>query len=231
MIMQKLFGNVDFVKVYIDDIIIFSTSLEKHLQHIQAVLQILAKANLKLNPQKCQWVSSKIKILGHVVSKDKIEMDDDKITSISERKAPKTVKQVQEFLGLTGYYRSFIKNYSNIAAPLLSLLLANNKFIWTNECEQAFDKLKLALISKPILRQPDFNLDFILYTDASILGLGAILAQKDSDGKEYVCYYASRTLKPLEKHYGITEIECLAVLWAVNKFYVFSLRPSLHGCN
>ena len=125
-------------------------------------------------------------------------MDPDKIEAIQKRIASRTVKQVsiQEFFGLTGYYRSFIRVYAKTAASILSLLKSDIKFVCSDECNIAFEKLEKCLVTNPILRQPNFGLPFILYTDASILGHGAILAQKDNK-KEYVCYYASRSLKTL----------------------------------
>ncbi|CAF1103419.1 unnamed protein product [Brachionus calyciflorus] len=146
-----------------------------------------------------------VEIVGHIVSKNDISMDPAKIEAKKNRVAPKNVKQLQQFIGLCNYYRRFIKDFAKIATPLFKLLQKD-------------------LVSRPTLRLPDLNRPFILYTDSSGYALGAILTQKDDDGNEYVCAYASRILKNAEVNYGITEKECLAVVWAI-KFY----RVYLYG--
>ena len=137
MIMQRLLGHLHFTKVYIDDIIIYSENLD-HFGHIGQVIKILRSENLRLNPDKCQWLCTEIKVLGLVVSVGQTSIDPDKIEAIQKRIAPRTVKQVQEFLGLTGYYRSFIRDFAKIAAPILSLLKSDIKFVWSDECNTAF---------------------------------------------------------------------------------------------
>ena len=220
-IMQQVLGNRPYVEIYLDDITIYSKSFDEHIEHIKLVANALKQANLKIKPSKCKWVCNKINILGHVVSGGTVAMDLDKIKAIEQRVPPKTLKQLQQFLGLCNYYRKFIKDYSIIATPLTKLLRADAKFVWLDEQAEAFNKLKLALTSYPVLRQPDFSQQFLIYTDASYNCLGAILAQKDSDGKDYVCAYASRTLKDNEINYTTSEKECLAVVWAIKKFRVY----------
>ena len=156
---------------------------------------------MKLNPEKCEFFK--------------------KIEKVKNWPEPKKVKEIQQFLGLCGYYRKFVKDFAKIAAPMINLVKRETKWSWDQEVKNSFEKLKEALISYPILQQPDFNREFILYTDASGLAVGAILSQKDDEGNEYVCHYASRTLKGPECHYGISEKECLAVLWAVKLFRVY----------
>ncbi|CAF1023540.1 unnamed protein product, partial [Brachionus calyciflorus] len=132
-------------------------------------------------------------------------MDPAKVRAIVDKKPPKNVKQVQEFLGATNYYRVFIKNYESIAHPLYNLLKKDVKFNWGLEHDKAFGKLKEILISEPVLRQPDYKRKFILHTDASGYAMGAILAQIDDNGNEYVVSYLSRLLKGAEKNYSSTE--------------------------
>jgi len=134
---------------------------------------------------------------------------------------PKTVKQVQQLMGIFNYYREFIKDFAKISSPIYHLLKKDTIWDWTSTCQNAFQTLIDKLIQEPILRHPDFNRDFILFTDASNLALGAILSQHDDNGKEYVCSYASRLLKNEECNYGITEKECLAVLWAIKHFRIY----------
>ncbi|CAF1137087.1 unnamed protein product, partial [Brachionus calyciflorus] len=181
-------------------------------------------ANLKINAEKCTWCAQFLKVLGHIVSKNDISMDPAKIEAIKNRGAPKIVKQLQQFIGLCNYYRRFINDFAKIATPLFKLLQKDVKWIWSEECEASFLCLKEKLVSRPTLRLHDLKRPFILYTDMSGYALGAILTHKDDDGNEYVCAYASRILKNAEINYGITEKECLAVVWAI-KFY----RVYLYG--
>ena len=147
-----------------------------------------------------------------------MKTDPEKIKIIKEWKEPKNIKQIQQFLGLCGYYRKFIQDFSKIARSLYNLLKKEKKWIWTKECQDAFEELKEKLINHPILGIVDFTKEFKLYTDASGYALGAILAQIGKDDKEHVLQYASRLLKGAEINYGITEKECLAVIWAIKHF-------------
>ena len=214
-------GDLPFVKVYLDDITIHSNSFEEHMEHVKIVFERLSKAGLKLNKEKCTWFSSSIKLLGHIVSSKGIEMDTEKVRAINEMPYCRNVKQVQQFLGLCGYYRKFVKDFAKIAAPLYELIKKKSVFNFDLACQVAFDKLKENLMKQPILRQPVPDRKFTLYTDASGFALGAILSQKDENGKEYVCGYISRLLKGAEVHYGITEKECLAVVWAIKYYRIY----------
>ena len=220
-LMHIILGELSFVDIYLDDITIHSSTFSEHLKHIELVMKKLNEVNLKINLEKCTWCTSEVKILGHLVSHNQFKMDPKKINAISEWNAPKNVKQTQQFLGLANYYRRFVKDFSKIAAPMFNLLKKDTPFVFNKECEEAFEKLKLALTSSPILRPPDFNREFFLYTDASGYALGAVLGQKDDDGNEYVVAYASRMMKGAEVHYGITEKECLGVIFAVKNFRVY----------
>jgi hypothetical protein len=148
-------------------------------------------------------------------------MDPEKIQTVKERLPPRNVKQVQQFLGICNYYRRFVKYFSKIASPIFALLGKDVRFEWTKECQEAFEKLKTALTSYPVLRQPAMDKTFILHTDASGFAIGAILSQKDDENKEYVCSYASRMLKKAELNYGITEKECLPVVYGIKAFRIY----------
>ena len=220
-IMFQALGSLSFVKIYLDDITIHSETFEQHIQHVQQTLDHLNSANLKLNGAKCNWFAQEIKLLGYIVNTKGITMDPKKIDSIQSMLPPKNVKQVQQFLGMVNYYRRFIKNFAKIAQPLVNLIKKDTPFQWTDVCLSAFEQLKTALLSFPILRQPNLARQFMVYTDASGYALGAILSQRDSKKNEYVCLYASRLLKGAELHYGITEKECLAVVWAIKQFRIY----------
>jgi hypothetical protein len=207
------------VLVYIDDIIIFSKTFEEHLKHLNEVFARLAEANIVLKPSKCKLFQERVVYLGHVISKDGIAIDESKLEPVKNFPTPKNVKSIQKFLGLVGYYRKFIKDFSKIAHPLFQLLKKNVKFNWSNECDEAFKILKNKLIEAPILVLPNFDKPFQLFTDASGTGLGAVLEQ---DGK--VVAYISRSLKPSEKNYTVYEKEALALVWSIKK-----LKQYLHG--
>ena len=207
-----------FILVYLDDINIHSQTFEEHLEHLQKVFEKLHKVGLKLNPEKCNLFWNKLPFLGYIITAEGISSDPSTVERVKNFFQPRTVKQLKSFLELAGYYRKFIKGFSQIASPLFKLLRNNITFVWTQEQEKAFQELKHKLTSAPILIYPDFTRKFYLYTDASDNGLGAVLAQHDADGKERVIAYASVTLKPSEKNYSTTEKEALAVVWAVRQF-------------
>ncbi|UYV69914.1 hypothetical protein LAZ67_7001174 [Cordylochernes scorpioides] len=208
---------------YLDDVVIFADNFPDHLRRLEVVLNCFKRAGLKLNPGKCSFGASNIKILGHQVNKDGIRPDDDKIKAVSQFPIPKNLQQLRSFLGLSSYYRRFIKNYADIARPLNLLLSKGTKFQWNTDQERAFQKLKNALTSKPVLGHFDDDAPTELHTDASGYGIGAVLAQKQGNGEKVIAY-ASRTLLKSEKNYSTTERECLAIVWAIGKF-----RPYLFG--
>jgi predicted aspartyl protease len=201
-IMKAIFGNSPFVEVYIDDVIVHSKSFSEHVEHLKITFDKLKQHNLRVSRCKCTLGRSEIKILGHIVTDHDIKMDPEKIQSIKDWKSPGSVNQLQQFLGICGYYRRFVKEFAKIAAPLYNLLKKDKKWEWPNECETAYQTLKERLISYPIIRKPNLSRPFIIYTDASTIALGAVLAQRD-EGGEYACQFASRLLKGAERHYTI----------------------------
>ena len=190
--------NDHFTAVYMDDIIVYSRTFEDHLQHLKKVFQLLEKAKLKCGADKCSFCRTKIPFLGHIITPEGIKPNEALTTKVKDFPAPQNVTAIQSFLGLSGYYRQFIKNYAKIALPLTRLTRKNTPFEWTQECQEAFEHLKQQLVSEPILQFPDFEQHFVFYTDASDFGLGAVLAQRLQNGKETVIEYASRTLNSPE---------------------------------
>lgn len=218
--MDRLFGEAfePFVFVYLDDIIVISETFEQHLEILSKVFDRLIEAGLTINRDKCKFCLPELKYLGFVVNQSGLFVDPDKVKAITEIPAPKNTRQVRRFVGMASWYRRFIPNFSTITAPITSLLKKNKKFVWNDECQNSFQKIKDCLISPPILTCPDFNLPFCVQTDASAYGLGAVLTQKDSEGHERVICYASRTLTRQERNYTTTERECLGVIYAIEKF-------------
>ncbi|MCG8624860.1 MAG: hypothetical protein MJE68_23035, partial [Proteobacteria bacterium] len=190
------------------------------------VFDRLRKAGLRLKPKKCLLLRKEVPYLGHVISKEGIRPDPAKTVKVQQFPTPVDVTKVRQFLGLASYYRRFIPGFAQIAAPLHALTKKNAVFHWTPECDSAFSKLKELLTTPPVLSYPVFGpqCEFVLETDASGVGLGAILAQKQVDGSTHPIAYASRTLDSHERNYGISELETLALVWAVRYF-----RPYLLG--
>ena len=202
---------------YLDDIIVFSSTWEKHLARLRQVFERLKHANLKLGAEKCAFAAKKVSYLVHQVTEEGLLPDSALLAAIRELPPPKTASKVCSFLGLAWYYRRYVKNFAAIAGPLHALTKKDEVFHWSADCQSVFDRLKMLLTTSPITAFPDFSQSFRLYTDASTTGLGAILAQV-REGKERIICCASRSLNQAEKAYPATKLECLAIVWAVAKF-------------
>jgi len=178
-LMNKILDNIidDFVYVYIDDLVIFSFTFLEHLHHLRQVFDRLRAAGITVNPAKCQFCRTKVKLLGHVISESGIEKDPSHIKAIQEFPVPSCIKSLRRFLGLAGWCREFIKDFSNIAAPLFDLTKKGVKFNWTHLHQSSFNKIKEGIVEDITLAIPDYDLPFILRTDASDKGLGAVLCQ------------------------------------------------------
>uniref|UniRef100_A0A803JFV2 Gypsy retrotransposon integrase-like protein 1 n=1 Tax=Xenopus tropicalis TaxID=8364 RepID=A0A803JFV2_XENTR len=197
--------------VYLDDIIVIGRTWDEHLQRLSCVLQKLKEAKLKVKPSKCKLFCEKVRYLGHVISSAGVEPDPEKVTTITQWPVPQNIKELRSFLGLASYYRKFIEGFAHIADPLHKLAEKGAKFIWSKACGDAFLELKRRLLSAPIMAYPDPQLPFILDTDASETGIGAVLSQIQ-DGHERVISYASRALTKPERKYATTRKELLAVV-------------------
>ena len=205
---------------YLDDIIVFSSTWAEHIERLRAVFERLRRANLKLGAHKCNLAAREVSFLGYKVTPEGLEPEPKLMEAISKLPPPINVAEVRSFLGLVGYYRRFVKRFSDKAAPLNALLHKEQVWKWTPECQNAFETLKGEIASRPVSAYPDFSKPFRLYTDASNIGLGAILAQRQQ-GKEKIICCASRTLNNAESNYSTTKKECLAVVWGVQIFRPF----------
>ena len=210
--------------VYLDDVIVLGRTFKEHLGNLKSVLQRFSEAGLRLKPSKCSFFQSKVQYLGHIISREGVEPDPAKIEKIASWPVPTSVRETQQFLGFAGYYRRFVKDYAHIARPLHRLTERPANFVWTDDCQDAFEKLRCHLTSPPILVYPDFQRQFILDTDASNTGIGGVLSQKDEDGRERVIAYGSRLLTKPERRYCVTRRELLAVVSFTGQF-----RPYLVG--
>ncbi|GFW20727.1 retrovirus-related Pol polyprotein from transposon 297 [Trichonephila clavipes] len=175
IILKLVIGR--FVSVYMDDVIITSPSFNEHLDHLNQVFTLLRDAGLTLNKEKCHFARDKLKYLGLVISKEGIETDNSKVKAITEMKPPKNSKEVSKFLGMAGWYQKFIPKYADMCEPLYRLKKKGAKFNWSTEAQDSFDKIKRALTEAPVLQLPNFTEQFNLFTDASGVGIGAVLKQ------------------------------------------------------
>ena len=229
MVDRLLDGTGEFSDAYIDDIVVYSQSWEEHMDHLRLVLQRLRLAGLTVKTRKCQLGTNKCVYLGYVIGNGEVRPESSKLKAVQEFSVPHTKKGVRAFLGLTGYYRRFIPDYASIACPLTDLTRKSqpsNNVQWSLECDTAFKKLKQALCSNPVLRGPNFDLRFYLQTDASERGIGTVLSQVDSNGKDHPVAFFSKKLLPREQRYSTIEKECLAIKKGIQVFRTYLMgRP------
>ena len=232
-LMQNCLGklNLTYCLIYLEDVIIFSKMPEEHLQRMCVVFNHLQEHGLKLKPSKCDVFKSEINYLAHHVSKKAVLPSKKNLESIAQCPPPDTYTKVKSFVGLVGHYRHFIKGFVRIAAPLYDLTSDDNKdkksehVDLSPEAHEAFDRLKAACLQAPILAFPDFNKPFLLETDASGRGLGAVLSQKQADGWYHLIAYASPIMNETEQRYHSNKQEFLALKWAIMEQFHEYLSP------
>ena len=211
---------------YLDDIIKFSSTPEKHLERLRLVFERFCAHNLKIHPDKCDFFWTKVHFLGHIVSNDGLEVDPSKIEAVEKFPVPRSQTEVESCLGLASYYRRFLPKFAEIARPLHKASERSTKFEWTPEAQDAFESLKLKLTSTPILALLCLKEPFILYTDASQFAMGAVLAQMQ-DGKVRAIYYASKSLSKSPTKYSATRLELLALVTFTRHFRHYLLGQKL----
>lgn len=215
---------VDLV-VYLDDIVVFASTLEEHRRRLEALLDRLEKSGLKIKPEKCKILPQKLELLGRVVTKDGISVDPKKIKVINEWPPPSNVHELRSFLGHAWYHQNFIHKYSEITAPLRHLEQKGTEFKWSNEAHKAFQKIKDAHMSAEVLAFPNYDLPLIIDTDASEEGIGALISQVQEDGSERPIAYAARPLRGAQcTIYTVYVKEMLALGWALEYF-----EPYIYG--
>ena len=226
-LMGVVLGDLTFeaLLIYLDDIIIFSNDFDTHCERLEVVFNRLRQHGLKLKPSKCHLLRDEVKFLGHIISAQGIQVDQEKVRALETWAAPKSVREVRQVLGFMSYYRRFVPRFAHLARPLHALVGNGGKarfaepFRWSDDCQHAFEELKRSLMNPPVLAYPDFSLPFILTTDGSLQGLGAVLSQKQG-GVEYVIAFASRGLRGAEKNdknYSAFKLELLALKWAMTE--------------
>ncbi|KAL0154966.1 hypothetical protein M9458_049229, partial [Cirrhinus mrigala] len=208
-----------FIYVYLDDILIFSSSLQEHVQHVRRVLQRLLENGLFVKAEKCDFHAQSVPFLGYIVSAEGMRMDPEKIKAVVDWPSPDSRKALQRFLGFANFYRRFIRNYSQLAAPLTALTSPRTAFRWSDAAEAAFANLKRRFVSAPILVTPDPSRQFVVEVDASEVGVGAVLSQRSpSDDKMHPCAFFSHRLSSAESNYDIGNRELLAVKLALEEW-------------
>uniref|UniRef100_A0A1B6H681 RNA-directed DNA polymerase n=1 Tax=Homalodisca liturata TaxID=320908 RepID=A0A1B6H681_9HEMI len=226
--MNKILGELRFTctLAFLDDIIVYSKTLEEHYMHLKQVLECLKKNNLTVNPEKVKFCYNEIKFLGHLVSKDTIRMDPDRTRTLLESPRPRDKKGIARFIGMTSYFSKFIPNYAEIAHPLNEMRKKSSKFVWDQKCQESFDKLKRAVTRPPVLAIPDFNKEFTVQCDASDKALGSCLLQEADNGHLKPVAYYSRKFNESEVKLTTYQKEALAVVCSINKFRNFlEMRP------
>ncbi|WVZ52113.1 hypothetical protein U9M48_003203 [Paspalum notatum var. saurae] len=224
-LMNSVFMNEldKFVVVFIDDILVYSKNEKEHEEHLRIVLSRLREHKLYAKFSKCAFWLKEVAFLGHILSAKGVAVDPSKVEDVLNWKQPQTVTEIRSFLGLAGYYRRFIKDFSKIAKPMTALTQKNAKFAWSPKCEEAFGTLKKLLTSAPVLAQPDITKPFDVYCDASGSGLGCVLMQ---EGR--VIAYASCQLRKHEVNYPTHDLELLAVVYALKKWRHYLLGNTCH---
>ena len=220
-LMDKIIEGLHNVRVYIDDLIIFNSSWESHIKTLHSLFDRLNQFDLTVNLAKSEFGKAQLSYLGHMVGGGCVAPLTSKVDDILQMPEPQTKKQVQRFLGMTGYYRNFCPNYAQVAAPLTALTSSKTTFSWTKECQRAYEQLKKLLMAAPVLHVPDFSRPFMLHVDASDVGVGGVLLQSADDGVAHPVSYFSKKLKPYQKHYSTIEKEALALLSAIEKFEIY----------
>ena len=222
---QRLMDNLlmdqrEAADAYIDDVTVANVTFDDHLRDLRKLFSSLRQAGLKVKPRKTHIGMEHVDLLGHHVGQGLIRPDAAKVNAVFNWPQPKTKSELRSFLGLVGYYRKFVPDFSELTSSLYDLLKKNmpEQLIWNSSLVYVFNSLKKLLCSEPVLLAPNFSKEFTLQTDASKNGLGAVLSQLDGNGADHPVAYASRKLRPAEKNYSTIEQECLAIKWAVDKF-------------
>ncbi len=218
------------IRCYVDYVVIFSKTTEEHGSHLGNVFAILKNNGLRLRIKKCSFMQQSVELFGHIVDKNGVHVDEQKVEKVRDAIPPTTRKELRSFLGLASYYRRFIPGFARITRPLNENASGNVKFVWSENMQAAFEELKVNLTSDSALAYPDYEKPFVVCTDASSKAVGAVLSQVDEDGRDYPIHYASRALSSAESNYSAFERKALDVAFALKKFrhYLISTKFKLY---
>ena len=230
LLINMIITGLDNCKACIDDAIIYSEEWDQQIKTIREFFERLSKAKLTINLAKSEFCHANLTFLGHVVGQGQVKPAEAKVKAISDFPVPTCKRQLMRFLGMAGYYRNFCDNFSVIAELLTNLLSKRTKFIWTNDCQKAFDILKAILKNEPVLLAPNFAKEFKMAVDASDTGAGSVLMQEGGSGVDHRISYFSKKFKKHQKNYSTIEKECLSLILAFQHFEVyltFSSSPTV----
>lgn len=219
-LMNMVVAGLEGVAVYLDDVVVFSDTWDDHIKRIGALFCRLAEAHLTVNLAKCEFARATVTYLGRVVGQGQVRPVDAKVRAVLQFPVPTTKKELMRFLGLVGYYRAFCKNFSTVVARLTDLLKGTVKFIWSDQCQEAFENVRTLLCCAPVLAAPRLDEPFKLEVDASHVGAGAVLLQEVEGIDRSVCYF-SRKFNSYQLNYSTIEKEALALIWALQHFEVY----------
>jgi len=217
-----------FCTAYLNDILIYSENEEQHIEHVKQILEALTKAGLQVKPQKCEFHTNNVEYLGFIITTEglRLSMDPAKITTIIEWPIPKKLRDVRSFLGFGNFHRRFIQDYSPLARPQTQLTKKGTPFVWSDHCQAAFERLKEAFTTAPILIHFDFDKEIVVETDASDIAFAGILSQPGSDGLLHPIAFFSKKHTPAECNYDIYDTELIAVVWALEEWRAYLVgRP------
>lgn len=220
-LMNRVVGGLDGCAVYLDDLVVYSDTWEEHLSRVRSVFVRLAEANLTINLAKCEFARATVVYLGRVVGQGSVRLLRAKVEAIDQFPRPRTKKELMRFLGMVGYYRCFCANFSAVVAPLTDLLKTSSQFVWAPACQSAFERVKGLLSNAPVLAAPQWDKEFQLEVDASMVGAGAVLLQSDAGGVNRPICFFSRKFNRHQVNYSVIEKEALALIWALQHFGVY----------
>ncbi|XP_030040463.2 uncharacterized protein LOC115455850 [Manduca sexta] len=219
--LEEMFADLPQVGVFLDDVILTGVNDKKHLETLHTVLDRLSKFGLKVEKKKCNFFVNSVTYLGYMIDKEGIHTNREKVEAIQRVPLPTTVSAVRAFIGMVMYYGKFIKNISTILSPLYALLKKGAKFLWSSECDTAFVTVKNKLMSSEVLVHYNPELPLILTTDASNVGIGAVISHEMPDGRERPIAFASRVLNTAERAYSQIDKEALSIIYGVKKFHQY----------
>lgn len=220
-LMNLVVRDLEGCAVYLDDVVVYADCWEQHLERVKALFVRLAQARLTVNLAKCEFAKATVVYLGRVVGQGSVRPVRAKVCAIDDFPSPTTKKELMRFLGMVGYYRCFCRNFSTVVAPLTDLLRGKAKYVWSLVCQQSFERVKALISNAPVLVAPRWDREFHLEVDASMVGAGAVLLQKDDGGvNKPVCFF-SKKFNRHQLNYSVIEKETLALIWALQHFSVY----------
>lgn len=220
-LMNRVVAGLAGCAVYLDDLVVYSDSWASHVQRIGALFDRLTEPNLTVNLAKCDFARATVTYLGRVVGQGCVAPVQAKVMAVQHFPPPSTKKELMRFLGMVGYYRGFCKNFSTVVVPLTNLLKTKVPFVWSTDCQEAFDGIKSLLCSTPVLAAPRFDHPFVLQVDASFVGAGAVLLQADEQGVDRQISFFSKKFNRYQLNYSVIEKEALSLIWALQHFAVY----------